>query len=429
MDVDEKGRLFPEELMNEVRGLFCHIENDPLRSGKRIYFDNAGGSFRLKTAVETFCSIDSMPDCPERAHQTAGYLKDVIAKGEDDIRVILNAKKQGRIVSMLTASQVIFSLTGAIAENVPGGNIVTTKLEHPSAFDSCKYYAEKTGKELRVAKTNPHTGGVDIDEIIKLIDRDTALLSVIFASNISGAVLDIAGIVKAARAIKPDIYIITDSVQHVPHGIVDVDALNIDGMCFAPYKFFGVRGSGIGYVSDRVCGLPHHRLLDGDSKTWRLGSPAPAHYAAITKILDYVCWLGANDTGCTDRRALFEMGMSRIRLQERALMRHMLEGTANVPGLRHIPGVKVFFDTRCLIYRDFITAMAIDRWGYAESIREFERRGIIVFERVNSSIYSARMLESFDMDGCIRISPLHCNTTHEIDEFLKAAAEMADSRM
>jgi selenocysteine lyase/cysteine desulfurase len=34
------------------------------------------------------------------------------------------------------------------------------------------------------------------------------------------------------------------------------------------------------------------------------------------------------------------------------------------------------------------------------------------------------MLESFGIDGAIRISPLHCNNYDEIDEFLKITLEM-----
>src|SRR5699024_3349009 len=111
---------------------------------------------------------------------------------------------------------------------------------------------QKTGKELRVAKTNPVTGGVDAEEIASLIDENTCLLNFIYASNISGAILDVEEIVQAARKKKPDLYITVDAVQHIPHGHVDVSKLEIDGMNFAPYKFFGNRGSGIAYISERL---------------------------------------------------------------------------------------------------------------------------------------------------------------------------------
>ena len=54
---------------------------------------------------------------------------------------------------------------------------------------------------------------------------------------------------EAARKINPDIYIVTDAVQHMPHGVLDVAKLKLDGCNFAPYKAFGIRGCGYAYVS------------------------------------------------------------------------------------------------------------------------------------------------------------------------------------
>ena len=122
-------------------------------------------------------------------------------------------------------------------------------------------------------------------------------------------------------------------------------------------------------------------------------------------------------------------GMNKIKLQERVLMYRMLEGTQDVPGLRHIPGVSVYLDHPDMTARDFILAIGLEGWDYTEAVREYERRGIIVFERIMSSIYSARMLTALQVPGCIRVSPLHCNTVEEIDEFRKATREMVCSRM
>lgn len=47
-------------------------------------------------------------------------------------------------------------------------------------------YCGLTNREFRVAMANPKTGGVDLDEILSKIDKDTLLLSVMSASNISG---------------------------------------------------------------------------------------------------------------------------------------------------------------------------------------------------------------------------------------------------
>lgn len=194
-----QGELFSEVLMREVRERFLGIEHDH-HGRERLYFDNAGGSFRLKAAVERFAQVDAIPDNAERIHETAVELQAMQARGADDLRTILNATG-GSVYPSLTASGAMFDMVRAVAENVPGTNMVTTALEHPSAFDAMRLYAERLGRELRVARSNPVTGGVDVDAIVGLIDEHTCVLNVIHASNISGAKLDMAAIVRRAREI------------------------------------------------------------------------------------------------------------------------------------------------------------------------------------------------------------------------------------
>lgn len=419
---ENAGELFSDQLIKEIKNKFYYVDQEP-GLGKRLFFDNAGGSFRLKKALEVFQEIDALPDCPERFHARALYLQEIQEKGTKDIRIILNAK-DGSIVTSLTASQVMFQMVGTIAENIPGSNMVTSVLEHPSAFDAMKYYADKTHKELRIAPSNPKTGGIDVKDVVDLIDKDTCLLSIMYASNISGAVMDIENIVKEARKMKPDLYIIVDAVQHAPHGVIDLEKTPVDGMNIAPYKFFGVRGSGIAYVSNRLAGLPHHRLLAKPDNEWELGSPAPAQFAVITEIVNYVCWIGSQFTGEETRRALFVEGMQRIALHERALMHRALAGTSEIPGLRNMKGVSAFLDDEDLTTRDLILAIGIDHMACAEAVKNYEKSGVIVYERVATSLYSGRMLESFGLEGVIRVSPLHCNSKEDIDAFLKITKQM-----
>lgn len=420
----EVGVAFSKDLMEEVKSKFLYVDDDPF-IGKRLYFDNAGGAFRLKTAVGKFKEIDEIPDCPERVHKMALYLQEVQNKSEEDIRLIFNAKKRGSIITSLTASQVMFQMVGTIAENVEGTNMVTTVLEHPSAFDAVEYYADKTGRELRVAMSNKETGGVDPDEVVKHIDQDTVLLSVMYASNISGAIFNIEEIVKRARSIKPDLHIVVDAVQHAPHGIIDLEKYPIDGINFAPYKYYGCRGSGIGWVSDRVANMPHHKLIGKAPNVWELGSPTPGQYAVISEIVNYVCWLGEKFTNSNDRRELFEKGMEQIKLHERALLERMLNGTNDIEGLRKMKNVNVLMDNKDLTARDLIMSIGFDNIGCTKAVREYEKRNVIVYDRLASSIYSKRMLDSFDIEGAVRISPLHCNSFDDVDQFLKVTQEIA----
>jgi selenocysteine lyase/cysteine desulfurase len=418
-----QGEFFPESLMQEINARFHHVDHD-IDGRERLFFDNAGGSFRLKAAVDAYARVDALPDCPERIHERARHLQDIQARGEVDIRTILNAR-DGSIYPSLTASGGMFDMVRAIMENVPGTNAVTTILEHPSSYDAMVFYSQRTGKALRVAPSNPETGGVDVDAIVALIDESTALLSVMYASNISGAKFDIETIVERAREKKPGLFIIVDAVQHAPHGVIDLKETPVDGINFAPYKFFGCRGSGISWLSPRLAALPHHRLAAKQQDAWELGSPAPAQFAVVTEIVEYVTWIGRHFADVDDRRECFVRGMERIELHERALLHALLDGHGGGRGLRRLDGVEVLWDHRDLTKRDLIVGIAFANLSPTDAVREYEKRGVIVYERVASSLYSGRMLKSFDLDGAVRISPLHCHMPRDVERFLSISEELA----
>jgi len=347
-DNSKNGELFENSLLKNLRKKFFNLKKDPKSGKKRLFFDNSGGAFRLKAANEAFSNIDQYPDCPEHGNKTAKWLMKTQEKGYESIKTMLNFKS-GSIVTSYTASTIMFDMVNTVIENIPGTNIVTTALEHPSAYDAVMTYANKNNKEIRVAKTNPQTGGVDVEEIVKLIDKDTALLVFMYASNTSGALLDAQKIVEECRKIKPDLYIIADAVQHAPHGIIDIKKVPVDGLNIAPYKFFAPRGFGIGYVSPRLSKLPHDKLLAKPETYWQLGSPAPAHFAAITEVVKYVCKIGKYYIKSKNKRELFVEGMNRIKLHERALMYAMLEGSSNIEGLRKMKGVDVYLVKESLL--------------------------------------------------------------------------------
>lgn len=73
----------------------------------------------------------------------------------------------------------------------------------------------------------------------------------------------------------------------------------------------------------------------------------------------------------------------------------------SLPGLRHIPGVKVYVDTEDLSCRDLIVAMSIDGIDLSRCVEEYQKRGVTVFERVNTSVYSKRIVEAIGIEGAI----------------------------
>ena len=422
MEMHKNGLAFLPEIMKQIGEKFAYLDNN-FDGSRRLFFENAGGSLRLKESCANYARLGAFPDCPSRRHAQAVNLKKAMDKGIEDTRIMFNVN-DGDIIFGLTATMNMFRMVETVMRNAKGTNVVTTILEHPSVADSTRYFCKELGKELRVANSNPVTGGVDADEVIRLVDENTQLVAFMAAANITGAILDVEAIVAGVKKKNPNAFILVDYVQHAPHCLIDLSKLPVDGINIAPYKFFGQRGYSLAYISDRMLGLERPRILNGNQKFWQMGSPAPALYGDITVITDYVCWIGSKYTESQDRRELFAEGMNRIRLHEIALLHRLLEGSQDVPGLRHIEGVELPCDYPDLTKRDLIIGMAVENMDLTALTNAYLEKGIVVFERLVASHYSKNIMESFGLEGMIRVSPLHCHSFEDIDMFLRATAEI-----
>ena len=117
--------------------------------------------------------------------------------------------------------------------------------------------------------------------------------------------------------------------------------------------------------------------------------------------------------------------MTRITLHERALLYRLLHGSDQVKGLLDLEGVNVAVEMDDLTERDLIVPIIFDKLTCEEASRAYEAKGVVVHERTDASLYSARQVNSIGQHGIVRISPLHCHTYADIDAFLKITAEIA----
>lgn len=409
--------FFPGELQNKLREQFYYL-NDDINGNRRIFFENAGGALRLKSALDKYVEITKIPDSPVRNYDIAQTLNQYIADGKEDIRLLLNAQG-GEVAISLTASKIIFEMITVASMDLPEGNIVTTAIEHPSSYDACEFSAQQYGHELRVAEADHGTGSVFLEELLSHIDDDTRIVSLILTSNITGAMHDLEKYTKAIHEKNSDAIIIVDAVQGAPHELIDLSTCHVDGINLAPYKMFGLRGVGFAWLSDRLARLPHHRLLATDETNWDLGSATPAHYASFSKIIDYICEIGFYFNESSDRRTLIEEGMTRITLQEQAILNRLLNGSESVKGTKELNNVTIHFEESNGINQDLILAMTFSNISNNRAVEIYKENNIQVFARESTSHYSKRILEAVGLESLVRVSPVHVHNAEDVDEFLR----------
>ena len=150
---------------------------------ERIYFDHAA-----TTPVSAEVLEKMMPYFSENfgnAHSQHNFGRNAI-KGVDD------ARSQVAAAIGCRPNEVYFTGSGTEANNwavkgtawareSKGRHIITSKIEHPSVLNSCKWL-EKHGFEVSYISVDKD-GTVSLDELEKAIRPDTILISVMMANN------------------------------------------------------------------------------------------------------------------------------------------------------------------------------------------------------------------------------------------------------
>ena len=409
----------PTTLLRTIRSSFAGLEDG------RLFFNNAAGAMRLKAVMELQRELTALPDYPSGgAGEPARRLLDAMEEGKRALRLLLDAPEGGQIVQDLSPSRLLFSLADAAARCGRGKTIVTTELDHPAAVDGARRAAEKYSMGVTVVPADRTIHSVTAEQVLAAVKDDTAVLMMTCTSNTTGAQLPYGEIVRAARTRHPGLYILLDGVQRLPHGPVGLRDVPVDAVVVAPYKVFSARGSGLAWVSDRLDLAGRECLVGQSGSTWSLGSVDPVSFALMKPVADYFQQLGRLTGGTGDRRALVRAGQEYAEERERALHWLMLEGTERVPGLWHIPGVRIWFDQEELGSKDWIVCISGADRDTGELYQDYLRRGVVLSVRKQDSIYCGTLLQSYGCGDILRVSPMHYHSREDVLRFLDVTKEI-----
>ena len=180
------------------------------------------------------------------------------------------------------ASEIIFTSCGtesdsaairsAVAVNAPRRRIVTSKVEHPAVLNLCRELARQ-GYEIITVGVDEY-GRLKMDEYIKAVDTNTAVVSIMWANNETGTIFPVEEL--AAIAHSKGALFHTDAVQAV--GKVPIDLANsvIDMASFSGHKIHAPKGIGVLYVRRGVRFRPF--LVGGHQESGRRGGTENVPY-------------------------------------------------------------------------------------------------------------------------------------------------------
>src|SRR5690606_26148345 len=213
-----------------------------------------------------------------------------------------------------------------------GDEIVLSELEHHSNIVPWQLLCARTGAEIRVLPVTDE-GRLDLDRLEEVVTERCRLIAVTHASNVTGALTDLARIVAAARA--AGARVLVDGAQRAPHGPLDVPALGGDAYAVSGPQMLGPTGAGALWIrSDLLAELPP--FLGGGEMINRVTfarteyARVPHRFEAGTPPIGAAIGMGA--------AACFLAGLdwqAAIR-HELALTERLLDGLAQIPDVRVI---------------------------------------------------------------------------------------------
>lgn len=254
-----------------------------------IYLDYAAA-----TPMDSSVAAAMLPYAAERFfNPSATY---AAAQG---VRKDLEAAR-GRIAHWLGARQteIVFTAGGTEANNLairgvlaqfPEANIVTTAIEHDSVLATARQFAHHE------APVGPD-GVADIPGLLKLVNDQTVLVSVMYANNEVGTVQPIRKIAAELKKVRGQrrqngnnlpLYFHTDAAQAAAYLDLHVARLGVDLLTLNAGKIYGPKQAGALFVASHVW-LRAQVSGGGQERGARSGTENVAGIIGLSTALDLV---------------------------------------------------------------------------------------------------------------------------------------------
>nr|VDG63604.1 cysteine desulfurase [Streptococcus thermophilus] len=301
-----------------------------------VYLDSGATSQRPERvwrAEEEFV-LNTFAPVHRGAYQLAEEATDAYESAREKIAAFVGAEGH-EIAFTKNATEALNLVAFTLGDDRAGeyqitsdDTIVITELEHHANLVPWQELARRTGATLRWY-TLTDDGRIDLDSLE--LDETVKVVAFTHQSNVTGAIPDVAEIVRRAKAVGA--LTVLDACQSVPHQPVDFHALDVDFAAFSGHKMCGPSGVGVVYGKGELLNqlppfLTGGSMIEVVRMEGSTFAPAPQRFEAGTQMTSQVVGLGA----AVD--FLNEVGMENIQAHEHMLTAYALERMQEIEGLR-----------------------------------------------------------------------------------------------
>ena len=214
--------------------------------GRPIYYlDNAATAQTPQIVIDTVSRHEatSRGNIFRGIHRLAEMATDAYQKARGDVARYCGTSDPGEIVFTGGTTAGINLLAHTLGETLTEGDeVLISELEHHSNIVPWQMLRDRRGIVLRWLPVTDE-GRLDLALLDRHLGPRTRLIAVTHTSNVSGAITDVARVVRMARQVGAQVML--DGAQAAPHGPLDLPALGIDYYVFSGHKAYGPNGIGV----------------------------------------------------------------------------------------------------------------------------------------------------------------------------------------
>jgi cysteine desulfurase len=215
----------------------------------KVYLDNNATTMvdaQVKEVMDPFFS--EKYGNPNSLHAFAGETHPAIREGMEKIYAGIRAKKEDSVIVTSCATESNnWVLKSVYFEYILTGrknHIIISEVEHPSIIATAKFI-ESMGCKVTYLPINSE-GLIEAQSVRDSITSKTALVSVMWANNETGAIFPVEEIGEICDEYK--VLFHTDAVQAIGKIPINVQSFNVDYLTFSAHKFHGPKGVGALYM-------------------------------------------------------------------------------------------------------------------------------------------------------------------------------------